>query len=78
MPRLPRDCSYKRLLKLLGKYGYKVTRTTGSHIRIHSDIYNHSLTVPAHDSLKIGTLNSILNEVSSKTGIDKHIFVSEL
>jgi predicted RNA binding protein YcfA (HicA-like mRNA interferase family) len=31
--RLPRDVSGRDLATALGKFGYKVTRQTGSHIR---------------------------------------------
>jgi predicted RNA binding protein YcfA (HicA-like mRNA interferase family) len=31
--RLPRDVSGKQLAILLGRYGYEVTRQTGSHVR---------------------------------------------
>jgi len=32
--KLPRDISGEELAKLLRKYGYKVTRQTGSHMRL--------------------------------------------
>jgi predicted RNA binding protein YcfA (HicA-like mRNA interferase family) len=36
MAKIPRDISGKELLKLLNKYDYKITRRTGSHIRLTS------------------------------------------
>jgi predicted RNA binding protein YcfA (HicA-like mRNA interferase family) len=32
--KLPRDMSGDELARLLGEYGYTVTRQTGSHIRL--------------------------------------------
>jgi predicted RNA binding protein YcfA (HicA-like mRNA interferase family) len=34
--KLPRDMGGEELTALLGKYGYKITRQTGSHIRLTS------------------------------------------
>ncbi len=56
MPRVPRDCSAQRLEKLLRRYGYEPVRQTGSHIRLHSNAHDHSITVPDHDPIKVGTL----------------------
>jgi predicted RNA binding protein YcfA (HicA-like mRNA interferase family) len=36
--RLPRDVSGGELVKLLGRLGYRVTRQTGSHIRLTCDL----------------------------------------
>ena len=34
MPKIPRDISSRKLMKLLEKYGYQITRETASHIRL--------------------------------------------
>ncbi|MCK5199978.1 MAG: type II toxin-antitoxin system HicA family toxin [Spirochaetales bacterium] len=78
MPRLPRDCDYKKLLQVLKRYDYSINHTTGSHIRLHSEKYNHSLTIPAHKPIKVGTLNAILNEICSVTDIDKAALINKL
>jgi predicted RNA binding protein YcfA (HicA-like mRNA interferase family) len=78
MPRLPRDCSFKAVIKLLENYGYAISRQTGSHIRLSSKQYEHSITIPAHKPLKIGTLNSILNEISTHSGIEKAVLIEKL
>ncbi len=66
MPKTPRNVSGIYLCKVLGKYGYTIIRQTGSHIRLKSDFmgYEHSITIPAHNPIKIGTLNNILNAVA--------------
>ncbi len=80
MPRIPRDVSHKELSTLLGKYGYTITRQTGSHIRLKSDLmgYEHSITIPAHDPIKIGTLNKILTDVAAYLKIQKEKLVENL
>lgn len=57
--KLPRDIGGQELAKLLGKYGYSVTRQTGSHIRLTTpENGEHHITIPAHPELRIGTLNA--------------------
>jgi predicted RNA binding protein YcfA (HicA-like mRNA interferase family) len=50
----------------LEKLGYTVSRQTGSHMRLTTQQNGeHHITIPAHDPLRIGTLNAILREVST-------------
>jgi len=59
--KIPRDVSGEKLVKLLSKLGYKVTRQTGSHIRLTTTLNGeHHVTIPLHDPLKIGTLNKYI------------------
>lgn len=78
--KLSRDISGDELTGLLKKYGYQVSRQTGSHIRLTSSFKNteHHVTIPHQKSLKIGTLNSILNDVAAYLEMDKKILVTEL
>ncbi len=70
--RLPRDISGKDLIKALSCLDYEVTRQTGSHIRLTSKRKGeHHITVPAHDPIKIGTLNAILKEIAEHNGLDR-------
>jgi predicted RNA binding protein YcfA (HicA-like mRNA interferase family) len=63
--KLPRDISGIELANLLARYGYSVTRQTGSHLRLTTQIGGeHHLTIPVHPSLRVGTLSVILNEVA--------------
>ena len=78
MPRIPRDCGAKQLVGLLRKYGYEVARQTGSHMRLYSGTYDHSITIPSHNPIKIGTLSAILAEVSATIGIDKARLTEQL
>jgi len=63
--RLPRDISGVSLALALRVFGYEVSRQTGSHIRLTTDVNGeHHLTVPAHDPVKIGTLSGILADIA--------------
>jgi predicted RNA binding protein YcfA (HicA-like mRNA interferase family) len=78
--RLPRDLSGHELIKLLRRYGYGVTRQVGSHIRLQSDFrgHTHRITVPAHGSLRIGTLNAILSDVAAYLNVERSELELEL
>ena len=77
--RLPRDVSGEELASLLRRYGYEVTRQTGSHMRVTTTQEGeHHVTIPRHSSLRVGTLNAILNDVAEHLGIAKHTLVATL
>lgn len=47
--RLPRDLSGSDLAQALRKFGYSMTRQTGSHIRLTTYEHGeHHLTIPQH------------------------------
>ncbi len=64
--KVPRDVSGVDLARALERFGYRVMRQTGSHMRLSSNLkaHQHHITIPAHDSLKIGTISQILNDVA--------------
>jgi len=74
--KTPRNLSAQNLIKILSKYGYETTRQKGSHIRLtrNSAEGEHHITIPNHDPLRLGTLSSILNDVSEHLKIDKEDF----
>ena len=80
MPKMPRDISGRELARLLDKYSYKIIRETGSHIRLVSTYKEteHKITIPDHQSIKIGTLNSILHNISEYLKISKQELTQEL
>ena len=60
------------LARLLKAFGYEVTRQTGSHIRLTTELGGqHHITIPAHDPLKVGTLSAILSDVAGHFGLTK-------
>ena len=70
--RLPRDLSGRDLVRALRRYGYAVTRETGSHMRLTTQQGGeHHVTIPDHASLRVGTLASILGDVAVHLDIDR-------
>jgi len=77
--RLPRDISASELIKILAKYDYVPTRQSGSHIRLTTKkIKEHHITIPNHNPIKIGTLNSILADIANHSGLSKSELMEEL
>ena len=78
--RLPRDLSGHDLAQTLRQYGYAVTRQTGSHLRLKSTIRgtDHHITIPAHHTLKLGTLNAIISGVATYLEVDRAEILHEL
>ena len=70
--KLPRDVSGQDLARRLRRYGYDVTRRVGSHMRLTTQQRGvHHITVPAHDSLRVGTLQYIIASVAHHLGLDR-------
>lgn len=61
-------------------YGYERTRQLGSHIRLQSSIRGHvyHVTVPDHNSLRLGTLHQILSDVADYLNIERSNLAQEL
>ncbi len=78
--RLPRDISGEQLAQRLKLFGYRVTRQTGSHLRLTSTSRGdeHHITIPRHPSLRVGTLSGILGDVATYLGIDRTELVQAL
>ena len=77
--KLPRDMSGIELAERLVKYGYKVSRQTGSHLRLSTDLNGeHHITIPNHSSLKLGTLNAILKDVADHLELNKSDLIKEI
>jgi len=77
--KLPRDVSGARLVKALAALGYRVTRQSGSHIRLTCERpRQHHVTIPAHDELRVGTLAAILGDVASHHGLSRDEVVQKL
>jgi len=71
--KLPRDLSGAQLIDALCRsYGYRRVHQVGSHVILETNTpTHHRIAVPNHDSLRVGTLNSILRAVAAAQGIDK-------
>jgi len=77
--KLPRDVSGARLVKALAALGYRVTRQTGSHLRLTCDApLQHHITIPNHDQLRIGTLSAILGDIAAHHGLERDALLERL
>ncbi len=77
--KLPRDVSGQDLVRLLSRLEYETTRQTGSHIRLtRPGEVPHHITIPRHESLKVGTLSVILKDVAEHLKVNKDELVAIL
>ncbi len=66
--KLPRGVSGERLARALEHAGYGVIRQKGSRLR-HTGPPSHTITIPLHNPMKLGTLHGILTEVAQMRSI---------
>ncbi|MGA2328925.1 MAG: type II toxin-antitoxin system HicA family toxin [Bryobacteraceae bacterium] len=61
--RLPRDVSGAEVVSALCRHwGYRRVNQVGSHVILETEEpAHHRIAVPAHRSLRVGTLNSIIS-----------------
>jgi predicted RNA binding protein YcfA (HicA-like mRNA interferase family) len=77
--KLPRDISGVDLARALTSLGYVVTRQSGSHMRLSTEMNGtHHITIPAHTPLKIGTMNSILREIAAHHATTREQLIADL
>jgi predicted RNA binding protein YcfA (HicA-like mRNA interferase family) len=77
--KLPRDVSGAELAKLLATLGYRVTRQSGSHIRLTcQEPKQHHVTIPNHADLRVGTLAGIIGEVAANRAVSRDELVQTL
>lgn len=77
--KLPRDISGIELAKALRRLGYEIERQSGSHIRLTTrERGEHHVTIPAHDPIKVGTLNAILRDVGDHAGLEREPLLKTL
>ncbi|MCJ7763081.1 type II toxin-antitoxin system HicA family toxin [Candidatus Bathyarchaeota archaeon] len=61
--------SYRKLLKILNKAGFKIVHQKGSHIYLTDG--KHKITVPRHETIQKGTLLAIIQQA----GLTKEEFL---
>lgn len=72
--KLPRDLSGIEVARRLARhYGYRVTRSRGSHmtVTLTAEGESHQVTVPRHRDMRIGTLDAIIADVAAFLGLPK-------
>ncbi len=79
--RLPRDMSGGDLAaQLRRRYGYRIVRQRGSHMTLTVSVGGgtHSVTVPRHRALRVGTLSGIVADVAVHLGLTQDEVRAEL
>ncbi len=78
--KLPRDLSGEELIRTLCReWGYSRTGQVGSHEVLETDTPSHQrLVVPAHKSLRVGTLSAILRSVASHKRVTREDILKTL
>ncbi|OGO61105.1 MAG: hypothetical protein A2029_09635 [Chloroflexi bacterium RBG_19FT_COMBO_47_9] len=77
--RIPRDISGIELAKKLNKYGYTITRQTGSHLRLTTfQNGEHHITIPQHSDLRVGTLSAILTDLADHLSMSRDDLITDL
>jgi predicted RNA binding protein YcfA (HicA-like mRNA interferase family) len=78
--KIPRDLSGQDLVNMLCRsWGYRVIHQVGSHIVLETEEPSHQrIAVPAHKSLRVGTLNAILRAVGRHKGVERHKLLETL
>jgi hypothetical protein len=78
--RLPRDVGGRTLVKALcHDWDYHVVNEEGSHIILPADSPSpQRISVPDHNPVRIGTLNSLLRLVASHKGVERERILRSL
>jgi predicted RNA binding protein YcfA (HicA-like mRNA interferase family) len=77
--RLPRGLTGAELIRHLETLGYRVSRQSGSHVRLTCDSpIQHHVTIPNHDPLRIGTLSAILADVAAHHHVSREELLQRL
>lgn len=67
--KLPRDMGAAELIKALQRLGYR---------RLQCDDPIHSITIPNHRPLRIGTLSAILADIAARREMDRETLMNLL
>jgi predicted RNA binding protein YcfA (HicA-like mRNA interferase family) len=77
--RLPRDVSGDDLAKALDDLGYRITRQSGSHLRLTTlERGEHHVTIPRHAALRVGTLSGLLGDVAQHFALSREELIERL
>ena len=78
--KIPRDLSGAQLVKVLCRdWGYRVMHQEGSHIILQTDKpAHHRISVPNHNPIRVGTLNSIVRVVVAHKGVERQQLLEAL
>jgi predicted RNA binding protein YcfA (HicA-like mRNA interferase family) len=73
-------CDGRELVAALYRHwGYEEVNQVGSHIIVQTEEPTpHRVAVPAHKSVRVGTLNGILRAVANHKGVDRQAILETL
>lgn len=71
--KLPHDLSGRQLIDALCRdWDYREVHQAGSHVVLQTETPTpHRVSIPAHKSLRIGTLSAILRSVATHKGVSR-------
>ena len=78
--KLPRDLSGQSLVKHLTKHwGYQQIHQVGNHMILQTQQPTpHRVAIPAHNPLRIGTLNAILAAIAAHKCVAKQEILKDI
>ena len=78
--KLPGNLSGGALVQTpCARWGYVQVHQSGSHIILDTETPSHQrIAIPAHKSLRIGTLNNILRTVTTHKGVTREEILASL
>ena len=78
--KLPRDLPGSELVRHpCSKWGYRHVHQVGSHLTLETDQTSRQrIVVPAHATLRVGTLAAILSAVARHKGVSRDALLSGL
>jgi predicted RNA binding protein YcfA (HicA-like mRNA interferase family) len=78
--KLPRDVSGTHLAEVLcRRWEYVKVHQVGSHMILETSVPSHQrITIPRHDPIRIGTLNSILRTIAQHKNISREEIINAL
>lgn len=78
--KTPRDLNGRELARALcRRWDYREVAQRGSHIILQTEVPKHQrLPIPDHKSLRVGTLNAILNLVAEHKGVSRETILASI
>jgi len=78
--KLPRDIGGDELVNLLKRYGYMRIHQTGSHVKIRAMVNGkpHTITIPLHSPLRVGTFHRIMKDIAEHLQIPISLLIEKL
>ena len=78
--KLPVDLSGQALIAALCRdWGYAKVHQVGSHVVLQAEQpAPHRVSIPAHETLRVGTLNGILRSVANHKGVERQAILDSI